>query len=132
MTKDLDDHQLSLLFPSIRAFALRTKQWLVVEADYVSETASSEESIAGLVLKEDELRMTRCLSKRQNSNHRTWAADFIDGKGTGQIILLHGPPGVGKTYTVESIAEWLHRPLLSLTIADTGIVETRIESELNK
>jgi hypothetical protein len=28
-----------------------------------------------------------------------WSADFIQGKGQGQIILLHGKPGVGKTCT---------------------------------
>lgn len=28
-----------------------------------------------------------------------YAADFVEGKGEGQIILLHGPPGVGKTCT---------------------------------
>ena len=26
-------------------------------------------------------------------------ADFIQGKGEGQIFLLHGPPGTGKTLT---------------------------------
>jgi len=26
-------------------------------------------------------------------------ADYIKGKGEGQIILLHGPPGTGKTLT---------------------------------
>jgi SpoVK/Ycf46/Vps4 family AAA+-type ATPase len=26
-------------------------------------------------------------------------ADFIRGKGEGQIFLLHGPPGTGKTLT---------------------------------
>ena len=29
----------------------------------------------------------------------TWSADFIEGKGEGNIVLLHGKPGVGKTYT---------------------------------
>lgn len=28
-----------------------------------------------------------------------WAADFVKGKGTGMTFLLHGKPGVGKTYT---------------------------------
>lgn len=37
---------------------------------------------------------------------------------------------MGKTYTVEAIAEWLHRPLLALTVADIGTVETRVEREL--
>lgn len=28
-----------------------------------------------------------------------WAADFVEGKGSGLIFLLHGSPGVGKTFT---------------------------------
>jgi Cdc6-like AAA superfamily ATPase len=28
-----------------------------------------------------------------------WNADFVPGKGQGQIILLHGKPGSGKTCT---------------------------------
>jgi len=28
-----------------------------------------------------------------------WAADTIRDKGEGQIFLLHGGPGVGKTFT---------------------------------
>lgn len=30
-----------------------------------------------------------------------WAADFVENKGKGLIFLLHGKPGVGKTYTAE-------------------------------
>lgn len=30
---------------------------------------------------------------------KRFSADFISGKGEGQIILLHGPPGTGKTLT---------------------------------
>lgn len=33
-----------------------------------------------------------------------WAADFIRGKGSGLIFLLHGPPGVGKTCTAGEFA----------------------------
>lgn len=29
----------------------------------------------------------------------SWSADFVEGKGNGLIFLLHGKPGVGKTYT---------------------------------
>jgi AAA+ superfamily predicted ATPase len=130
--KDLDDNQVLLLFPTTRAFALKTKQWLVIEADYISEIVPSEESIDNLVVGENELKTIRGLAKRQDSKHQAWAADFIEGKGAGQIILLHGPPGVGKTYTVEAIAEWLHRPLLALTVADIGTAETRVERELIK
>lgn len=47
-----------------------------------------------------------------------WNADYIDDKGKGLVLLLHGKPGVGKTYTAECIAHTLQRPLLSITCAD--------------
>lgn len=28
-----------------------------------------------------------------------WSADFVRGKGSGLVFLLHGKPGVGKTCT---------------------------------
>jgi len=30
---------------------------------------------------------------------KRFSSDIIEGKGEGQIILLHGPPGTGKTLT---------------------------------
>jgi ATP-dependent Lon protease len=37
-------------------------------------------------------------------------ADSVKEKGEGQIILLHGPPGVGKTCTAGKTSMfWLHR-----------------------
>jgi signal recognition particle GTPase len=33
-----------------------------------------------------------------------WSADFVKGKGEGLIFLLHGKPGVGKTYTAGRIS----------------------------
>jgi SpoVK/Ycf46/Vps4 family AAA+-type ATPase len=33
------------------------------------------------------------------SQIKPYFADYIQGKGEGQIILLHGPPGTGKTLT---------------------------------
>lgn len=29
---------------------------------------------------------------------RNWGADYIESKGDGQVFLLHGGPGVGKTF----------------------------------
>ncbi|KAK8075707.1 hypothetical protein PG997_010370, partial [Apiospora hydei] len=141
VTTSLSEHQLLLLGPVIRGFALKTKQWgnyltdaMIVKLDPygIREVVQSDEGIKNLVVGEPELETIKGLSRRQNSKRATWAADFIEGKGTGQIILLHGPPGVGKTYTVEAVAQYLHRPLLALTIADIGTVETKVEQELIK
>lgn len=84
--------------------------------DYIREIISSSESLSNLIIGGDELQTIRALSNKQNSKTKQWSADFIEGKGSGQIILLHGmhspdhvvfrlitvagPPGVGKTYTV--------------------------------
>ena len=61
---------------------------------------------------------------------KPWAADFVSKKGDSIIMLLHGKPGVGKTYTAECVSEFVRRPLLSLTCTDIGteaeIVETRL------
>jgi SpoVK/Ycf46/Vps4 family AAA+-type ATPase len=46
------------------------------------------------------------------------------------LTAICSPPGVGKTYTAEAIAELLGRPLLSLTVADIGTSETKVEVEL--
>lgn len=32
-------------------------------------------------------------------DHASWSADFVQGKGKGLTFLLHGKPGVGKTWT---------------------------------
>lgn len=37
--------------------------------------------------------------------HDAWAADFVKGKGSGLIFLLHGKPGVGKTVTAGKSQE---------------------------
>lgn len=52
--------------------------------------------------------MIKSLSYKYSSAQRkddVWSADFIQDKGEGQIFLLHGPSGVGKTYTAECVSE---------------------------
>lgn len=93
---------------------------MLVSLDRLKPVESSSESIDNLVLVDNNaLQTIRALSVRQNSRQKAWSADFIEGKGSGQIILLHGelalmhhqpswflltcklgPPGVGKTFTV--------------------------------
>lgn len=56
--------------------------------------------------------------------------DLVKGKGQGVIILLHGPPGSGKTSTAETIAAYTKRPLYSLTTGDIGINPSTAERNL--
>lgn len=52
------------------------------------------------------LDMIAALVYKFDKKDKAWAADFIQNKGEGQIFLLHGPSGVGKTYTAECISEY--------------------------
>lgn len=56
--------------------------------------------------------------------------DVIEGKGRGIIILLCGPPGVGKTLTAESVAEEMKVPLYMMSAGDLGLDPRSVESKL--
>jgi len=57
--------------------------------------------------------------------------DLIKGKGKGMVFLLHGPPGVGKTFTAESIAEYTRRPLFTISCNDLGHDGREVEQQLS-
>ncbi|KAJ6035289.1 uncharacterized protein N7446_010049 [Penicillium canescens] len=61
--------------------------------------------------------------------------DVIDGKGQGLNILLDGPPGVGKTFTVEATSEYFKLPLYSISAGelvvdhgDSNALEQQLET----
>ena len=56
--------------------------------------------------------------------------DFVRGKGTGLVILLHGVPGVGKTTTAEAVALDNRKPLFALTSGDLGSTSRDVEVAL--
>ncbi|KAI7061867.1 hypothetical protein KC327_g13815 [Hortaea werneckii] len=129
---EITEHQKLLIWPQAPAFGLSTKKWMTISLGHVVRIEASDDSIKNLQLDPTAVQIVKALSMQQDQSGDSWGADFIEGKGAGQIILLHGPPGVGKTYTVEGISEWLRRPLLALTVADIGITETSVEQELMK
>jgi len=55
------------------------------------------------------------------------AKDIREGKKTEQTIyVLLGPPGIGKSYISEKVAEGMERPLINIDLggrSDTGILE---------
>jgi ATP-dependent protease Clp ATPase subunit len=58
--------------------------------------------------------------------------DVIRGKGKGLVVLLHGPPGVGKTLSAESLAILTDKPLYSVSMADIGLSPRTVESNLRR
>ncbi|KAI9726367.1 MAG: hypothetical protein M1828_001641 [Chrysothrix sp. TS-e1954] len=61
-----------------------------------------------------------------------WSSDFVPNKGQGQIILLHGKPGVGKTSSAECLSELTKRPLLTVTCGNLGTDARSVNEELSR
>ncbi|KAK5263386.1 hypothetical protein LTR96_011203 [Exophiala xenobiotica] len=56
--------------------------------------------------------------------------DIMKGKGQNVVLLLHGPPGVGKTLTAEGLAEKRKLPLYNVCVGDLGTNAEDLEKDL--
>lgn len=70
--------------------------------DHVQDLRLDESPFDNLILRDDIKNTIQSIvwSYKQSAGEvKAWSADFIQEKGEGQIFLLHGTPGVGKTCT---------------------------------
>jgi len=91
-----------------------------MKIENISPYSINKEILESLQIPVANRKLITALTHRFDDGGKTWSADNINNKGEGLIFLLHGPSGVGKTYTAECIALYTGRPLLSLTVADIG------------
>ncbi|KAH8602958.1 hypothetical protein B0O99DRAFT_679939 [Bisporella sp. PMI_857] len=124
-----------LLPHRINGFALSTKRKLGFDIEHITDItwpSQHKNPMNTLMLADSDKRVIIALARRYKKDQGPWGADYIANKGEGQIFLLHGPPGTGKTYTVECVAKFTRRPLLRLTVADIGTDEGSMEAVLNQ
>lgn len=81
-----------------------------------------------LVVDDESKELVQALVTNQIA--REQGTDIIDSKGNGLIILLHGGPGTGKTFTAESVAEMAEKPLFRVTCGDIGTKPEEVEKYL--
>jgi SpoVK/Ycf46/Vps4 family AAA+-type ATPase len=82
-----------------------------------------------LVLPKTQKKLVLALSKTQASSVNNFD-DIISGKGKGMILLLSGPPGVGKTLTAEAVSENMQVPLYAMSAGDLGVRPQEVETNL--
>ena len=58
--------------------------------------------------------------------------DFVEEKGQGLVVLLHGSPGTGKTLTAEAISEFQRKPLYRVSAGDLDSIGFKMETRLNE
>ncbi|KAF2866291.1 P-loop containing nucleoside triphosphate hydrolase protein [Massariosphaeria phaeospora] len=129
--KPLTDDQCLLAVPTVKCFSIENKTWAQLDLTKFHEIPWSERAFESLVLDAEEKDLLLALVDREDLNKDKPFDDFISGKGQGMIMLLCGPPGVGKTLTAESVAEHLRRPLYKVGASDLGISARSVETCLN-
>ena len=74
----------------------------IVDVGRLKDVSISENAIGSLEMEKKSKDTIKAIAKTYTDTEGQsgrFIADFIQGKGEGQIILLHGPPGTGKTLT---------------------------------
>jgi hypothetical protein len=113
----LTTEQKLICSPTLRGYSLENKLWLNFDVDCVEAIEWQTNTLDRLVLPEQQKRLILTLTQSQRK-YRNSFDDIIEGKGKGMIVLLYGPPGVGKTLTSESVAEEMRVPLYTLSAQD--------------
>jgi hypothetical protein len=118
-TEDFTPEQLMLCPSIVNVYALDTKKWFEVAISNCKPVRWSTVALDHLVLAEKTKEMIRALVEQHTVNKGRVMNDVITGKGgvslepsarglhanysQGLIMVLHGPPGVGKTLTAGNL-----------------------------
>ncbi|RSL78609.1 hypothetical protein CEP51_008064 [Fusarium floridanum] len=128
----LTEKQCMLAVPRAKGFALNMKKWFEFAVSDITPITWNKKLLGNLVISDEEKQLLLALVAHTAKEEDGGFDDFIEGKGKGLILLLAGPPGVGKTLTAESIAEELKRPLYRVGAGDLGLSADAVESSLQE
>jgi AAA+ superfamily predicted ATPase len=125
----LSEKDLLLCPPFVLGFSLLSKKWCRFIIDYVSELELNSEAFNQLIIADSHKELIQAMVESHVEGSDSFD-DFIQGKGKSLIFLLHGAPGVGKTLTAESIADYTKRPLYTVSSGELGTDPTEVEEKL--
>ncbi|KAI9764111.1 MAG: hypothetical protein M1840_008671 [Geoglossum simile] len=133
-----EDTQYLICPPRVLGYHLHGKKWVELEVSKVKSIKNKniKNAFESLELKADQKKLIESLVRSHTSGKgrqpegKPFMEDFMKGKGNGLVILLHGPPGVGKTLTAESVAQVAGRPLFSVSVSDVGLQPAQVEHNL--
>ena len=121
------------IFPTfVYGYVLHFRLWAKLNLDLLTDTGSAGSKFDELQLPEEVRKQLQAVLNICGKAHpfKTVPLDLISGKGKGIIVLLYGPPRVGKPATAEAVAADLNRPLYPMSYADLGETPGDIDNNL--
>ncbi|KAF6835224.1 hypothetical protein CPLU01_04484 [Colletotrichum plurivorum] len=125
------DEQALLCHNNVRGYCLKSKSWAEFEVTGIRDITYNDAAFPNLMLPAGYKNLILSFVDGQ-ARSRTAFDDVIEGKGQGVIMLLTGNPGIGKTLTVEAVADKLRKPLYVLSAGELGQKGHSVESRLTQ
>ncbi|KAI0014216.1 P-loop containing nucleoside triphosphate hydrolase protein [Xylariaceae sp. FL0662B] len=126
---ELTDDLLYLCSTYVRGYCFKDKKWVMFHIAHVRDMQWNDSAFDSLVLTGEYKRLITAFVESHMKN-KDMFDDVIEGKGQGLIMLLEGPPGVGKTLTAEAVSDKLRRPLYALGAGELGNSAESVEDQL--
>lgn len=129
--RPLTDDELLIADSVVHGFSFTQKTWVQFLIDLVNPPVWNDLAFSQLVLPVAQKTLVKALVESHVKGQRRFD-DFISGKGRGLVAILHGPPGVGKTLTAESVAHAARRPLYCVSSGELGTEAGELERNLTR
>ncbi|OJD18550.1 hypothetical protein ACJ73_08711 [Blastomyces percursus] len=135
--ENMADRDYMLCGPTVLGFSLSKRMWAefaVAKITPIDWTLSPSFEALEIPKKTKKMIQMMVESHKPGSGGTSIRRfdDVVDGKGSGRIFLLHGPPGVGKTLTAEITADFLKRPRYMACAGDFGTDARGLEEHLTR
>lgn len=92
--------QLQTSPSDLHCYSIQNSRWYHISVVHLKPADWSHNALQNVVLKEETKVLLRKLVEYHKTDQKNSASsNFIRIKGQGLVMVLHGPPGVGKTLT---------------------------------